>query len=111
MGGRPKRYAHAHEPTHYIDVYGLDGRYHRSYLLPSDTWSMATADARTFYVLTFKGDMPVLLGLRPGPSRLERADLADPDRDRPSRPPDRLSLAFAASARTRERVHTPVESV
>lgn len=64
FGGRPKRYAHPHEPTRYIDVYGLDGRYHRSFRLPSDTWSMATVDGRTFYVLTLQGDLPILLGLR-----------------------------------------------
>lgn len=67
-GGRPRRRAHDEEPTLFIDVYGLDGEYRRSYLLPSDTWAMSTEDGETFYVLTLVDEgYPHLLGLRPKP--------------------------------------------
>lgn len=66
FGGRPYRAAHAEEPTRYIDVYGMDGAYRRSYLLPSDSWEMSTEDGETFYVLTMsEHGNPLLLGLRP----------------------------------------------
>lgn len=68
FGGRPRRQEHPlGEPTILIDVYGLDGAYRRSYLLPSDTNWMVTEDARTFYVLTETADgLPTLLVLQLG---------------------------------------------
>jgi 6-bladed beta-propeller protein len=65
-GGRPKRRSHPEEPTRFIDVYGLDGEYQRSYELPFHSWAMATDDQGTFYVLTnVDGVYPHLFGLRP----------------------------------------------
>ena len=53
-------------PTVLIDLYGLDGRYRRSYLLPCDAEGMTTRDGETFYVLTERDDgVPLILVLRP----------------------------------------------
>jgi len=66
FGGRPRRQEHPAEPTVLIDVYGLDGRYRRSYLLPCDAEGMTTRDGETFYVLTERDDgVPLILVLRP----------------------------------------------
>lgn len=74
FGGRPQRYSHPGEPTNLIDVYGFDGEYRRSYLLPFSTLLMTT-DGETFY---FERDEPYphLLALRP-----IRQDMAVEDRE------------------------------
>ncbi|MEZ4415343.1 MAG: 6-bladed beta-propeller [Gemmatimonadota bacterium] len=65
-GGRPKRAAHASQPTTMIDVYSLDGEYLHSYRLPFDGAALATRDGRTFYVATLvQGSYPHIFGLRP----------------------------------------------
>jgi hypothetical protein len=63
FGGRPVRAAHPGEPTRWIDVYSVNGRYQRSYRLPFDTRGMAT-DGRTFYLLVSDG-IPRVIALRP----------------------------------------------
>lgn len=63
FGGRPKRSVHAEEPTRWLDIYGWDGRYRRSYRLPFDTDGMAT-DGHTIYALV-KSPYPQLIALRP----------------------------------------------
>jgi hypothetical protein len=63
FGGRPHRKAHPGEPTVWIDVYSLQGRYLRSYRLPFHAGGMAT-DGRTFYFLV-TDDIPKLIALRP----------------------------------------------
>lgn len=67
FGGRPRRYAHPDgEPTLLVDVYGLDGAYRRSYLLPTSAHDMDTNDGTVFYILTLaEGAFPQILGLRP----------------------------------------------
>lgn len=65
-GGRPKTRAHDGEPTRFIDIYGLDGKYRRSYELPFHSRAMSTDDGETFYVLTLVDEVyPHLFGLRP----------------------------------------------
>lgn len=64
FGGRPVRAAHPGEPTLWVDVYGLDGNYRRSYKLPVDATAMTT-DGSTFYVLHSTGITPALLAIRP----------------------------------------------
>jgi len=66
FGGRPRRRANPGEPTLLIDVYGLEGTYHRSYLLPADTRSMATEDGNVFYLIVMsEGLYPQIIALRP----------------------------------------------
>jgi hypothetical protein len=63
FGGRPNRRAHPEEPTVWVDVYSLQGRYLRSYRLPFHGRAMAT-DGQTFYFL-ITDDIPKLIALRP----------------------------------------------
>lgn len=67
FGGRPVRYAHMEgEPTRFIDVYGVDGAYKRSYLLPFSAREMDTSDGEVFYLSTDAEDLyPQIIGLRP----------------------------------------------
>lgn len=66
FGGRPRRRWQAAEETRFVDVYGLDGRYRRSYHLPFHAFRMDTADGSTFFFLTQAAEMyPQLIGLRP----------------------------------------------
>ena len=66
FGGRPNRFSRPGAlPTELIDVYGLDGRYRRSYQLPRDTPALVT-DGHIYYVLTRTLDgLPTILALVP----------------------------------------------
>lgn len=71
FGGRPKRFSHPEEPTTSIDVYGLDGEYRRSYLLPLDANDFALLDPERFAVLGMHDEMfPRVYILRPRPARM-----------------------------------------
>jgi hypothetical protein len=59
FGGRPQRSAHDMEPTRYVDVYGIEGDYRRSYLLPGHTTDIAT-DGKVFYVIQEEPEYGVL---------------------------------------------------
>jgi hypothetical protein len=66
FGGRPHRSSHEPEATRLIDVYGLDGLYRRSYLLPFHADHMATRDGRTFHLLTLRDNLhPAIVVIRP----------------------------------------------
>lgn len=63
FGGRPRRRSDPEgAPTQIIDVYGTDGSYRRSYLLPIDAEDLAT-DGTLFYVIQ-REPYPSVLGLR-----------------------------------------------
>jgi hypothetical protein len=67
FGGRPRRRAHpTGEPTVLMDVYGLDGAYRRSYLLPESAHDFETVDGEVFHLLTnAEGIYPQILSVRP----------------------------------------------
>ena len=66
FGGRPRRRWQSAEETRFVDVYGLDGAYRRSYHLPFHASRMDTADGRTFFFITRADGMyPQVIGLRP----------------------------------------------
>ena len=66
FGGRPARREYPAKPTVLIDVYGLDGTYRRSYLLPADARSMVTEDGKVFYVDVMSGGLyPQIMALKP----------------------------------------------
>lgn len=62
-GGRPLWLLHGQELPRWIDIYGLDGAYRRSYRLPFDSWRMYT-DGEVFYVST-EDPYPAVFALKP----------------------------------------------
>lgn len=65
-GGRPLRFAHDGEPTRLIDVYGVDGAYRRTYLLPFNTEEMlAWRDSSYIVRIETAEGFPMILGLTP----------------------------------------------
>lgn len=66
FGGRPLRMAHESEPTELVDVYGFDGGYRRSYLLPMSADDFALFPDGRFVVLSSYAELyPRIYVLRP----------------------------------------------
>ncbi len=67
-GGRPPKLHYPEEPSRLIDVYGTDGVYQHSLLLPLDAHAFSTPDGETIFVLaspTTGLGVPQIFGLRP----------------------------------------------
>lgn len=63
-GGMPKTVIHPFVPSLFIDVFGWDGQYHRSYKLPQHADAFDT-DGQLFYIVQSGNPYPRVIVLRP----------------------------------------------